>query len=140
MSPGVINIVKRSEHPQRARRVARLGGTRRVMTDVSESGMNRSTDQQREHTPHTGVAPPQRNPLLETPETRLGPHSESIERTPGYAHAEGQRHSAARSTCAAAFSTRFMAHGAVMVVESMNMFDDVLFTSELIVLMPPTIC
>ena len=78
--------------------------------------------------------------FLKTPETRLGPHSESTERTPGYAHADGQRHSAARSTCAAAFSTRFMAHGADTVVESRNMSDDVLFTPELIVLMPPTIC
>ena len=38
------------------------------------------------------------------------------------------------------FSTRFMAHGADMVVESRNMSDDVLFTPELIVLMQPTIC
>ncbi len=37
-------------------------------------------------------------------------------------------------------STRFMAHGADMVVESRNMSDDVLFSPELIVLMPPTIC
>ena len=40
----------------------------------------------------------------------------------------------------AAFSTRFMAHGADMVVESWNMSDDVLFTPELIVLTQPTIC
>ena len=38
------------------------------------------------------------------------------------------------------FSTRFMAHGADMVGESMNVSDDVLFTQALIVLMPPTIC
>ena len=70
----------------------------------------------------------------------VGPHSESTQRTPGYAHADGQRHSAERSTCAAAFSTRFSAHGADMVVESRNMSDDVFFTPELIVLMQPTIC
>ena len=51
-----------------------------------------------------------------------------------------RQHHPARSTCAAAFSTRFMAHGADMVVESRNMSDDVLFTPALIVLMPPTIC
>ena len=38
------------------------------------------------------------------------------------------------------FHTRSLAHGADMVVESRNMSDDVLFTPELIVLMPPTIC
>ena len=39
-----------------------------------------------------------------------------------------------------AHASCIMAHGADMVVESRNMYDDVLFTPELVVLMPPTIC
>ena len=68
--------------------------------------------------------------------------TESPCRTPGCAHLERRRHSAARSTCAAAFSVRSSPLGANTVCKSRNSFADALFTQGLMALMhmQPIIC
>ena len=61
-------------------------------------------------------------------------------RTPGCAQLKRRRHSAARSTCAAAPNVRFSPLGANTVCKSRNSFADALFTQGLMALMQPTIC
>ena len=51
-----------------------------------------------------------------------------------------RRHSAARSTCAAASNVRSSPLGADMVCKSRNSFADALFTQGLVALMQPIIC
>ena len=60
--------------------------------------------------------------------------------TRGCAHLERRKHSAARSTCAAAFSVRSSPLGANTVCKSRNSFADALFTQGLMALMQPIIC
>ena len=60
-------------------------------------------------------------------------------RTPGCAPLKRRRHSPARSTCAAAPVLRSSPLGADMVRKSRNSFSDVLFTQELMALIPLTI-
>eukprot|EP00964_Phaeocystis_antarctica_P113729 scaffold77735_cov39-Phaeocystis_antarctica.AAC.3 len=61
-------------------------------------------------------------------------------RTPGCAHLDRRRHSAARSTCAAAPNVRSSPLGDNTVCKSRNNFADALFTQGLMALMQPIIC
>ena len=72
---------------------------------------------------------------LQTPPLQRCTH-----RTPGCALLKRRRHSPARSTRADVLGVRSSPLGADMVGKSRNMSADMLFTPELLALMPPTIC
>ena len=61
-------------------------------------------------------------------------------RTPGCAHLERRKHSAARSTCADISNVRSSPLGADTVCKSRNSFADALFTQGLMALMQLIIC
>ena len=67
-------------------------------------------------------------------------HQLCTHRTPGCAQLKRRKHSAARSTCAAASVLRCSPLGANTVCKSRNSFADALFTQGLMALMQPIIC